>query len=284
MLCDNSENQKFCAQNCNYTPVCPEVNKDDNYTKLFYWTGTEESGILLKLFELKDVLLSNHKIKFSAKGFCMYPVIQATDKLQIELKKAKEIKVGEVAVYRRNNRLFAHRTIAKGSADGRDYIITCPDNAKIGNDGPSFDENIAGVVTAIERKGRILSVEKKPCSVLKNFYLELYFALLKLRWMAITVALYGLAFLQQSYIFRKIFQLFFRASGDLKFSIQLSLNNNLNSLFSRSVSVEELISFMQEEPEGKIRKWMLAENIKNKIVASCHLFAIVMFRKFQYIK
>lgn len=268
MPCDNPQNQKFCAQSCNYSPACVRGNKDNNYPALFSWMGLEEGGILVKLFELKDILLQNKKVDFSAKGFCMYPVIRPTDKLHIELKTAEQIKVGEVAVYRRNNRLFAHRTIDKGNSNGAPYIITRPDNAKSGNDGPSFDENIVGVVSAIERKRKIFSVEKKSHSSPKEFYLKLFFTMLKLKWMAVTVCLYILAFLQQFSVCRKIFQLFFRSTKGLKFSISVPLNNNASSLFNTSISPEELINLNLQKSEGKILKWAISLNTGSKVVAN----------------
>jgi hypothetical protein len=267
MPCNNPENQKFCTGIDNYSFGCLKVNKSNNYPGLFSWMGPAEDGILVKLFELKEILLKKKMINFSAQGFCMYPCIRPTDKLHIELKKAEQIKIGEVAVYCRHNLLFAHRTIGKGNEHGLNYIVTRPDTAKSGDDGPSFDDNIVGVVSSIERKGRILSVEIKTSSLIKEFYLKIFFTILKLKQIVVKVCLYLLAFLQLFSVGRKVFKLFFKNTEDLRFSISVPLNNNINSLFNTSISDDELIELNHQESEDKILKWAVVLNAGSRLAA-----------------
>ena len=83
----------------------------------------------------------------------MYPTVRPGDVLRIESRTAAQVKVGDIAVCRGNGFLFSHRVIATGERDGRAYIVTRPDRAREGSDGPTFDENLLGVVATITRNG-----------------------------------------------------------------------------------------------------------------------------------
>lgn len=267
MFCGNPQNKEFCSRDQNGTPVCHAANKVNNSTALLTRMGSEEGGILIKFFDLRDALLQNRMVNFSVGGFCMYPAIRPADRLHIEPKKAKHIKIGEVAVYRRHNLLFAHRTIDKGDEMGRHYIITKPDNTKHCNDGPHFDENIVGVVSSIERKGRILSAEKKPYPALKVLFLEVFFALLRLKCIIMDSCLYLLAFLQQFRVFRAILQLFSLDDKGLKFIMRAPLDNNVNSLFYTDIYHEDLIRINLRRNENSVLKWALSINSGSAAVA-----------------
>lgn len=100
------------------------------------------------------MLADRNGIVFRAKGKCMYPTIRAGDVLHIESRTAAEVNAGDIAVCRRPKYLLSHRVIEKGTKDGRAYIVTRPDGARESNDGPTFDENLLGVVVGIRRKGK----------------------------------------------------------------------------------------------------------------------------------
>jgi hypothetical protein len=93
----------------------------------------------------------------------MYPCVQPGDTLHIESHPIEDIKVGDIAVVRHNGFLFGHRTIAKGEDEDGPYIVTRPDRCHQGNDGPTHEENILGVVKRIERRGKQAST--KPISL-----------------------------------------------------------------------------------------------------------------------
>lgn len=92
----------------------------------------------------------------------MYPCVQPGDTLHIESRLLEDIKVGDIAVVRHNGFLFGHRTIAKGEDEDGPYIVTRPDRCNQGNDGPTHEENILGVVKRIERSGQEASTAPKP--------------------------------------------------------------------------------------------------------------------------
>jgi hypothetical protein len=114
----------------------------------------KSKSLVRSSLELGRVLADRNGITFRAKGTCMYPTIRASDVLRIISCRAAEVSVGDIAVGRKPGFLFAHRVIATGMEKGRAYIVTRPDIARVGSDGPTFDEGLLGRVAAIERNGK----------------------------------------------------------------------------------------------------------------------------------
>ena len=92
----------------------------------------------------------------------MYPCVQPGDTLHIESRSIERIQVGDIAVIRKSGQLFGHRAIAKGENEIGPFIVTRPDRSDDGDDGPTHGENILGVVTRIERKGKPTITTKMP--------------------------------------------------------------------------------------------------------------------------
>lgn len=107
--------------------------------------------------EIGRVLADRGAVTYRAKGRCMYPIIREGDILRIRPCTAADILEGDIAVCLRPAYLFSHRVIGKGIQDGHAFIITGPDRSRGGNDGPTFDEDLLGVVAAVERKGKPVS-------------------------------------------------------------------------------------------------------------------------------
>lgn len=103
--------------------------------------------------DIGRVLADRDGVTFRAQGTCMYPTVRPGDVLRIESRIAAQVKVGDIAVCRAPDFLFSHRVIATGERDGRAYIVTRPDRTREGSDGPTFDENLLGVVVTITRNG-----------------------------------------------------------------------------------------------------------------------------------
>ena len=103
--------------------------------------------------ELGRVLAEHGKVTFHAQGTCMFPCIQPGDVLHIEARILEQVQVGDIAVFRRNHLLFGHRVVAKGTREGKLYILTRPDRTRQGSDGPMYANDVLGVVTGIERRG-----------------------------------------------------------------------------------------------------------------------------------
>ncbi len=118
-------------------------------------------SLVLASLEIGKVLADRDRVAFRAQGTCMYPTVRPGDVLQLQSRTVEEIVVGDIAVCRRPGYLFGHRTIGKGVNDGRPYIVTRPDRTRQGDDGPTYDEHVLGIVTAIERGGQPVQTDPK---------------------------------------------------------------------------------------------------------------------------
>jgi len=100
---------------------------------------------------IAKALARRGRLRLRAFGGCMAPRLREGDVLRVVPRTASETAVGDVVVFRRDNRLFAHRVIDKGVADQEAYVETRPDQASQGSDGRSYDRDILGVVAGIEK-------------------------------------------------------------------------------------------------------------------------------------
>lgn len=123
--------------------------------------GRNANSLVVESLEIGRVLADHGRAKFRAQGSCMYPCVQPGDALHIESRLIEDVNVGDIAVVRHNGSLFGHRVITKGVDGGGPYISTRPDRSNQGSDGPTYGENILGVVTRIERRGKEVSTEPK---------------------------------------------------------------------------------------------------------------------------
>ena len=204
MTCQNREHQKFCAQAYRHIPCCKDIDKREVTRDLFFLDNPGETGLIIQLFELGRLFAEKKIIKFHSQGICMYPCIIPGDVLRIEPRSANEIRIGDVAVYKRCNRLFAHRTINKGQKNNLNYIITRPDTARYGNDGPSFDKDILGIVSNVERKNRILDTARKDYGLGKQLILSFRFKAYCFRQYLFGKIVYIVTFIQQFKAYKKI--------------------------------------------------------------------------------
>jgi hypothetical protein len=231
--------------------------------------SADPESLILQLFELKEVLLEKKMVKFYAKGICMFPCIRPRDSLHIKQKNAEKIKVGDIAVYRGLNRLFAHRTVKKGKDNGRDYIFTRPDTAGYGNEGPIFDKDILGVLSCIKRKGQILSTEKKDYNSAAGLFLNICFKGHHFCGRLFRVTIHFAAYIQQFKIYRMITNfLFTRLNKKIDFSIQVPLNSRTTNRFYRIISPEEFAKGNIEKGKDYISKWAVKMSINSKPAAS----------------
>jgi len=122
--------------------------------------GSAERSLVLASLDIGRVLADRDGVTFRAQGTCMYPCVRPGDVLRIESRTVAGVSVGEIAVCRRPGCLLGHRIIRKSVENGRPHIVTRPDRSSQGDDGPTFDEDLLGVVTAIERNGRRLGTRK----------------------------------------------------------------------------------------------------------------------------
>jgi len=225
-------------------------------------------GLVVQIFELGKVFVEKKSVKFRSQGTCMYPCIRPGDILRIEPKIAEQIQIGDIAVYRRSNRLFTHRTIDRGKNNGSHYIITRPDTASCGNEGPIFDQDILGIVSGIERKTKILSPAKKDHTLVKRIFM-----ILCLKWYRFEQYLFeeiisAITSVQQFKVYRKIANLLFsRSSKKTDFSIHVPVSSKMTDRFYRKISPQELVAQSVNTRKHSIPKWTITLNVNSKPAA-----------------
>jgi hypothetical protein len=119
------------------------------------------TSLLLASLDIGRVLADRDGVTVRALGTCMYPNVRPGDILRIQSRLAADAVVGDIAVCRGQGFLFGHRVIAKGVREGRPFILTRPDRARGGSDVLTFDENLLGVVIAIERNGKRVPLQPR---------------------------------------------------------------------------------------------------------------------------
>jgi len=262
MTCKNPAYQEFCGQIYKYAPLCEEMDKKNIPSSLSFSYNPNETGLILQIFELGRLFVGKKMVKFHPQGICMYPCIKPGDTLHIEPRSVDQIKVGDIAVYRRFNRLFTHRTIDKGIRDGQNYIITRPDIAKFSNDGPTFDQDILGIVAHIERKAKILDTAKKDCPLVKRFFLNIYLQYYHLKQSLGNKVIYIISYLQQFKAYRKFAKfLFINSKKKIEFSLQAPLYSKINSRFFRKMSSEEFLNLQRGESPAP--RWIITLSVNS---------------------
>lgn len=143
---------------------CPHRNRGDKDCPIEIPADTlqrpvnRDQSLVVSSLELGRVLADHGKVMFRAQGTCMFPCIRHGDVLTIESRTIEQVQDGDIVVFRRNGMFFGHRAIAKGSHDGKSYVLTRPDRSSEGSDGPSYVENVLGVVTSIQRDHELVSL------------------------------------------------------------------------------------------------------------------------------
>jgi len=154
--------------------------------------------------DIARVLADRDGLTFRADGTCMYPTIRPGDVLHIQSCNAADVSVGDIAVCRRPRYLFSHRVIAKGSEAGRAYIVTRPDRARNKDDGPTFDENLLGVVVAMKRNGRSVPLRQDTRFWPVRRYFALRLTLIETRLRAFLWWYSMLTRLQENGLYRRL--------------------------------------------------------------------------------
>ncbi|MCX6720115.1 MAG: hypothetical protein NTV36_03365 [Candidatus Staskawiczbacteria bacterium] len=265
MICQNVDYEEFCHKICQYVPACKEGDSKNIPSFLASLNNQDETEFVLQRFEWEKIFARNKVIVSHHQGACMYPCLQPKDVLNIEPKKIGQIDVGDIAVFQRNSDILAHRVIAKGYSDGREYIITRPDTVVLKNDGQTFEQDILGKVMCIERKGKIISTEKKELSRIKRFLLILYFwpyCHKQYFWNRIMLCLAQIQQCNFYGVFAKI--LFKQCKGKIEFFLQAPTSSKVNSKLFKEISQEDLcVSLKGESP---VLKWTIAAYINSQLI------------------
>lgn len=268
MSCPNPDFPKFCAQTFPSAPVCDDIEKEFLSRPTHSAVHPYESGLATQLFEMSKLLIEKGAIRFRSSGTCMYPSLKPGDVLFVQPKNAAQIKIGEIAVYRHLNRIFAHRTVATGEGNGQYYIFTRPDRTESGMEGPFSDKDIIGVISNGEGKS-ISQEEEAETKGKRNLLQEMVFNS-RLQYHSFKEALanhivhliyYIQGFGGYPFIARNIFS---RLNFKLDFSIHTPLGNKINSRFYEIISGHDF-PIVNPVPEGNhIPQFTIILNFNSK--------------------
>ncbi len=107
--------------------------------------------------EIAKAMAAGGRLRLRACGWSMVPRLRNGDVLHVAPRTVREIAVGDVVVFRREGQFLAHRAIGKGVTGEGAYVVTRADQARQGDDGPSYDKDVLGVVAEVEKgRGRYL--------------------------------------------------------------------------------------------------------------------------------
>jgi hypothetical protein len=97
-----------------------------------------------------ELLGRGHQVRFRAAGRSMTPAIRDGEVLRCEPVRPEAVRVVDVLLYRRRERVIAHRVVRidRGAAGAR-FILR--GDASAGNDAPVGWRQVLGRVTAVER-------------------------------------------------------------------------------------------------------------------------------------
>jgi hypothetical protein len=212
--------------------------------------------------DLDKVMAGRNQFTFRVQGTCMYPCLRPGDVLHIESRTGNQVNIGEIAVCRRSGFLFGHRTIAKGVASDRPFIVTRPDRSTQGDDGLTYDEDLLGIVTVIERNGRHVDLHRPSFCWPIRAYLSIRIFLLDCLAVGRAWLLESVGYVQRNFIYRYVTQLWFVARRK-KFSYVIHFPfNDGNSLgLYRFLPLEQFDATKLAWQDRSINYWTLALHI-----------------------
>jgi hypothetical protein len=215
------------------------------------------SSLVLASLDIGRVLADRDGVTFRAQGTCMFPTVRPGDVLRIQSRPAGNVEVGDIAVCRAPEWLFSHRVIGKGEQDGHPYVVTRPDRSRDGSDAPTFDENLLGVVIAIERNGKRVPLQPTGYPWLARRYCAACLALTELQPRVLDGLMTRLARIQDSALYRRM------ARGSLallhpqvRYTVQLPFNSKLDGVYHPLAPAE--FDVRMEWQRRAVERWTLA--------------------------
>jgi len=100
-----------------------------------------------------DVLCSSGSLRLQVMGWSMLPSVWPGDMLTVERAGSNAVSEGDIVLFGRDRRLFAHRVVAKRGQPG-DFQIVTQGDAMPAPDSPVSEEELLGKVSFIQRNGR----------------------------------------------------------------------------------------------------------------------------------
>ena len=125
---------------------------------------TELNNQILDVVE--SLLDDNHTLSFRMQGFSMYPTLQAGDLGHVEKCSADDLSIGDLIVFRANDKLVAHRLVDIFHQNNQRVFVAKGDHNSY-KDAPFTDNELVGRITSIQRKNRTI----KSQSLYMKFHL-----------------------------------------------------------------------------------------------------------------
>ncbi len=110
-----------------------------------------------------EMLRSFAEFRFVAWGSSMVPSILPGDTLVVRRGTPQSTRGGEVALFFRGGRFYAHRLVSKAEEGGRIRLIARGD-ALSRNDPPYAENEMLGHVAAVIRGGRRIELDRHPAA------------------------------------------------------------------------------------------------------------------------
>jgi signal peptidase I len=108
-----------------------------------------------------EILRSSGTLRLKVMGWSMLPAVWPGDTLVIERVASAAISEGDIVLFGRDRRLFAHRVVETSSPPGNAQLLTRGD-AMPQPDQPVGDRDLLGKVTYIVRNGKWIEPSRVP--------------------------------------------------------------------------------------------------------------------------
>jgi hypothetical protein len=199
-----------------------------------------QTSLVLASLDIGRVLADRDGVTFRAQGTCMHPTVRPGDVLRIQSRAAAQADIGDIAVCRGDGFLFSHRVIAKGERDGRSFIVTRPDRTEVGSDAPTFDDDLLGVVIAITRNGKPVSLVPTAYPWLRRRYYVVTLALIESAQLAQLWLVNGVERMQNRSLYRNIARGWFALLRPrVSYAVRMQLNSKLGNAVYHQFAPDE---------------------------------------------
>ena len=108
-----------------------------------------------------EVLRSSGKLRLRVTGWSMLPAVWPGDTLLIERADAATVSPGDIVLFGRDRRLFAHRVTGRSDLAGQAGILTRGDALPY-HDPPVPGRDLLGKISSIVRNGKLIQPRKSP--------------------------------------------------------------------------------------------------------------------------
>jgi len=126
----------------------------------------EHENLHKELLDWAEILIDNdHQLQLRMQGYSMFPTLQPGDKGLVQKCSIRDIKIGDIIVFRTNNQFVAHRLIRIEQLGG-DTLYICRGDQNGFDDKPIRKFEIVGKLISFERNHKFVSVNDLKMKVI----------------------------------------------------------------------------------------------------------------------